>query len=37
MRALQAAFARITALYILHNAHAARAALAEIEPRSEVA
>jgi DNA-binding MarR family transcriptional regulator len=35
--ALHAAFARITALYILHNAHAARAALAEIAPRSEVA
>jgi DNA-binding MarR family transcriptional regulator len=35
--ALHAAFSRITALYILHNAHAARAALAEIEPRSEVA
>ena len=35
--ALNAAFARITALYILHNAHAARAALAEVAPQSEVA
>jgi hypothetical protein len=35
--ALNGAFARFMALHMLHNLHAGRAALAEIEPQSEVA